>query len=89
MGPNRVPLRELTWHGFFWVLASRSTPGSLEGLGESLMPHTVVCLRKKPSQMKKDQRGILVAMLDFLDPAGPETDTSTFSTLKPHITLLL
>lgn len=61
----------------------------LEGLGESLMPHAVVCLRQKPSQTKKDQRGILVAMLDFLDPAGPETDTSNFSTLRPHITLLL
>lgn len=88
--PNRMLLRELIWHGFLWVLASRSTPGSLEGLGESLMPHAAVCLRKKPSQMKKDQRGILVAMLDFLGPTGPETDSCpNFSTLKPHITLLL
>lgn len=54
----------------------RSTPGSLEGLGESLMPHAAVCLRKKPSQTREDQRGILEAMLDFLGPAGSEIDTS-------------
>ena len=57
-----------------------STPGSLEGLGESLMPHTAVCLRKKPSQTREDQKGILAAMLDFLD----QLDLKQTLLISPH-----
>ena len=44
------------------------------------MPHTAVCLRKKPSQTREDQKGILAAMLDFLD----QLDLKQTLLISPH-----